>query len=113
MRSETIAIHGGFSSDPTTRAVAVPIHQTVAYSFDSAEHGAALFNLEAEGYRYARLANPTTDVLDRRIAALEGGAAAMSVTRKKYRLGPPALRHDSHAFLASAAGDDGHHGAFR
>ena len=79
MRSETIAIHGGFSSDPTTRAVAVPIYHTVAYAFDSAEHGAALFNLEAEGYRYARIANPTTDVLDRRIAALEGGVAAMSV----------------------------------
>ncbi|HUZ34076.1 MAG TPA: O-acetylhomoserine aminocarboxypropyltransferase/cysteine synthase family protein [Xanthobacteraceae bacterium] len=79
MRSETIAIHGGFSSDPTTRAVAVPIYQTVAYAFDSAEHGAALFNLEAEGYRYARISNPTTDVLDRRIAALEGGVAAMCV----------------------------------
>ena len=79
MRSETIAIHGGFSSDPTTRAVAVPIYQTVAYAFDSAEHGAALFNLESEGYRYARIANPTIDVLDRRIAALEGGVAAMCV----------------------------------
>lgn len=79
MRSETIAIHGGFSSDPATRAVAVPIYQTVAYAFDSAEHGAALFNLETEGYRYARIANPTTDVLDRRIAALEGGVAAMCV----------------------------------
>jgi len=80
MRSETIAIHGGFSSDPTTHAVAVPIYQTVAYAFDSAEHAAALFNLEAGGYRYARIANPTTDVLDRRIAALEGGVAAMSVS---------------------------------
>jgi O-acetylhomoserine (thiol)-lyase len=79
MRNETIAIHGGFSSDPTTRAVAVPIYQTVAYAFDSAEHGAALFNLEAEGYRYSRISNPTTDVLDRRIAALEGGVAAMCV----------------------------------
>src|SRR5215467_5610616 len=79
MRGETIAIHGGFSSDPVTGAVAVPIYQTVAYAFDSAEHAAALFNLEAPGYRYARIANPTTDVLDRRIAALEGGVAAMSV----------------------------------
>lgn len=79
MRSETIAIHGGFSSDPATRAVAVPIYQSVAYDFESAEHGAALFNLEAAGYRYSRIANPTTDVLDRRIAALEGGVAAMSV----------------------------------
>src|SRR5450631_4510412 len=52
MKRETIAIHGGFDSDPTTKAVAVPIYQTAAYSFESAEHGAALFNLEVEGYRY-------------------------------------------------------------
>ena len=56
MKKETIALHGGYDSDPTTKAVAVPIYQTVAYSFDSAEHGAALFNLEAEGYRYTRIA---------------------------------------------------------
>ena len=80
MKSETIAIHGGYDSDPTTKAVAVPIYQTVAYSFDSAEHGAALFNLEVEGYRYTRIANPTTDVLERRVAALEGGAASLSVS---------------------------------
>jgi O-acetylhomoserine (thiol)-lyase len=80
MKSETIAIHGGYESDPTTKAVAVPIYQTVAYSFDSAEHGAALFNLEVDGYRYTRIANPTTDVLDRRVAALEGGVAALSVS---------------------------------
>ena len=52
MRNETIAVHGGYDSDPATKAVAVPIYQTVAYAFDSADHGAALFNLEAEGYRY-------------------------------------------------------------
>src|SRR5579863_627775 len=80
MRSETIAIHGGYDVDPTTRAVAVPIYQTVAYAFDSAEHGAALFNLESEGYRYSRISNPTTDVLDRRVAALEGGVQALSVS---------------------------------
>ena len=80
MKSETIAIHGGYDSDPTTKAVAVPIYQTVAYSFDSAEHGAALFNLEVEGYRYTRIANPTTDVLERRVAALEGGVACLSVS---------------------------------
>jgi O-acetylhomoserine (thiol)-lyase len=80
MRRETIALHGGYDGDPTTRAVAVPIYQTVAYSFDSAEHGAALFNLEAEGYRYSRISNPTTDVLDRRVAALEGGVQALSVS---------------------------------
>ena len=78
MKNETIALHGGFDSDPTTKAVAVPIYQTVAYSFDSAEHGAALFNLEAEGYRYTRIGNPTTAVLEQRVAMLEGGIDALS-----------------------------------
>jgi O-acetylhomoserine (thiol)-lyase len=77
MKPETIAIHSGYQYDPTTRSVAVPIYQTVSYAFDSAEHAAALFNLEAEGYRYTRIANPTTDVLERRIAALEGGMGAL------------------------------------
>src|SRR5450631_2257272 len=63
MRNETIAIHAGYDPDPTTKSVAVPIYQTVAYAFDSADHGAALFNLEAEGYRYSRIANPTTAAL--------------------------------------------------
>jgi len=80
MRSETIAIHGGYECDPTTRSVAVPIYQTVAYEFDSADHGAALFNLETPGYRYSRIANPTTDVLERRVAALENGLEALSVS---------------------------------
>ncbi len=80
MKPETIAVHGGYDCDPTTKAVAVPIYQTVAYSFDSAEHGAALFNLEAEGYRYTRIANPTTDVLEKRVAMLEGGTDALSVS---------------------------------
>jgi O-acetylhomoserine (thiol)-lyase len=79
MKRETIAIHGGFDSDPATKAVAVPIYQTAAYSFDSAEHGAALFNLEVEGYRYSRISNPTTDVLEERVAQLEGGVGALSV----------------------------------
>ncbi len=79
MRPETLAIHAGYDGDPATRAVAVPIYQTVAYEFDSAEHGAALFNLEADGYRYTRISNPTTEVLGRRIAALEGGMAALCV----------------------------------
>jgi O-acetylhomoserine (thiol)-lyase len=79
-RRETLAVHGGYEPDPTTGAVAVPIYQTVAYAFDSAEHGAALFNLEIEGYRYTRISNPTTDVLDRRVAALEGGLKALSVS---------------------------------
>ena len=74
-----IAIHGGYETDPTTKAVAVPIYQTVSYAFDSAEHGAALFNLEVEGNRYSRISNPTCDVLERRVAALEGGIGALSV----------------------------------
>jgi O-acetylhomoserine (thiol)-lyase len=79
MKRETIAIHGGFDCDPATKAVAVPIYQTAAYSFDSAEHGAALFNLEVEGFRYTRIANPTTSILEQRVAELEGGVAALSV----------------------------------
>jgi O-acetylhomoserine (thiol)-lyase len=79
MKNETVAVHGGYESDPTTKAVAVPIYQTVAYEFDSADHGAALFNLEVEGYRYSRISNPTTAVLERRVAALEGGVDALCV----------------------------------
>jgi O-acetylhomoserine (thiol)-lyase len=80
MKNETIAIHGGYEVDPTTKAVAVPIYQTVAYAFDSADHGAALFNLEVEGFRYSRISNPTTAVLERRVAALEGGVDALCVS---------------------------------
>jgi O-acetylhomoserine (thiol)-lyase len=80
MRNETIAVHGGYDGDPTTKSVAIPIYQTVAYAFDSAEHGAALFNLEAEGYRYSRISNPTVSVLERRVAALEGGVEALAVS---------------------------------
>ena len=79
MRPETIALHSGYEPDPTTRAVAVPIYQTVAYAFDSADHGAALFNLEASGHRYSRISNPTTAVLERRVADLEGGVNALAV----------------------------------
>src|ERR1700680_242831 len=80
MKNETIAIHSGYEVDPTTKAVAVPIYQTVAYEFDSADHGAALFNLEVEGFRYSRISNPTTAVLERRVAALEGGLEALCVS---------------------------------
>jgi O-acetylhomoserine (thiol)-lyase len=80
MKPETIAIHSGYDVDPTTKAVAVPIYQTVAYAVDSADHAAALFNLEAEGFRYTRIQNPTTAVLERRVAALEGGIEAMCVS---------------------------------
>jgi O-acetylhomoserine (thiol)-lyase len=75
-----MAIHAGYNVDPTTKAVAVPIYQTVAYAFDSADHAAALFNLEAEGFRYTRIQNPTTAVLERRVAALESGLDAMCVS---------------------------------
>jgi O-acetylhomoserine (thiol)-lyase len=80
MKRETIAVHAGYEDDPTTHSVAVPIYQTVAYSFDSADHAAALFNLEAEGFRYTRISNPTTAVLERRVAALEGGVEALCVS---------------------------------
>ena len=78
MRAETIAIHSGFDDDPATKAVAVPIYQTVAYAFDSADHGAALFNLEEEGYRYSRISNPTVAILEQRVAEMEGGVAALA-----------------------------------
>ena len=92
MKSETIAVHCGYEPEPTTKAAAVPIYQTVAYAFDSAEHGAALFNLEAEGYRYGRISNPTTDVLERRFAALEGGVEALCVSTGQDRPGRSELR---------------------
>jgi O-acetylhomoserine (thiol)-lyase len=79
MKRETIAVHGGYDADPTTKAVAVPIYQTVSYAFDSADHAAALFNLEEEGYRYTRISNPTTAVLEKRVAELEGGLDALCV----------------------------------
>src|ERR1700742_5240790 len=79
MKRETVAVHGGYEVDPTTKAVAVPIYQTASYAFDSAEHGAALFNLEVDGFRYTRISNPTNAVLERRVAALEGGIEALCV----------------------------------
>jgi O-acetylhomoserine (thiol)-lyase len=80
MRTDTLALHAGFDMDPTTRATAVPIYQTATYEFDSADHAAALFNLEMPGYRYSRLGNPTNTVLEQRVAALEGGHEAMCVS---------------------------------
>jgi O-acetylhomoserine (thiol)-lyase len=79
MKRETIAVHGGFDNDPATKAVAVPIYQTASYAFDSADHGAALFNLEVDGFRYTRIGNPTNAVLEKRVAAMEGGIEALSV----------------------------------
>src|SRR6266446_1758795 len=91
MKRETIAIHGGYDVDPTTKSVAVPIYQTVSYAFDSADHGAALFNLEVEGFRYSRISNPTTAVLERRVAALEGGLEALCVSSGQAALNYAAL----------------------
>jgi len=78
-RLETIAVHGGYQPDPTTRAVAVPIYQTVAYAFDDTQHGADLFDLKVPGNIYTRIMNPTQDVLEQRVAALEGGIGALAV----------------------------------
>lgn len=80
MKIETLAIHAGYSPEPTTKSVAVPLYQTVAYSFDSAQHGADLFDLKVPGNIYSRIMNPTNDVLEKRVAALEGGIAALAVS---------------------------------
>lgn len=80
MKKETISIHGGYVTDPTTKSVAVPIYQTVAYEFDNAQHGADLFNLAVPGNIYTRLMNPTQDVLEKRVAELEGGIAALALS---------------------------------
>ncbi|MGO8798802.1 MAG: O-acetylhomoserine aminocarboxypropyltransferase/cysteine synthase family protein [Roseiarcus sp.] len=122
MRSETISIHGGFDCDPATKAVAPPIYQTVAYEFDSADHGAALFNLEAEGFRYSRIANPTTEILEKRVALLEGGASALAVASGQAALAyafltiadhggsivaPPTLYGTTHTLLAHTLRSNG------
>lgn len=80
MKKETICIHEGYETDPTTKACAVPIYQTVAYEFDNAQHGADLFDLAVPGNIYTRIMNPTWDVLEKRVAALEGGVAALVVS---------------------------------
>jgi O-acetylhomoserine (thiol)-lyase len=79
MKIETIAVHGGYSPDPTTKAVAVPIYQTVAFAFDNTQHGADLFDLKVPGNIYSRIMNPTNGVLEARVAALEGGIGALAV----------------------------------
>lgn len=80
MKRETIAVHHGYETDPTTKSVAVPIYQTVAYEFDNAQHGADLFNLAVPGNIYTRIMNPTNDVLEQRVAALEGGVGALALS---------------------------------
>ncbi|MGZ8212685.1 MAG: O-acetylhomoserine aminocarboxypropyltransferase/cysteine synthase family protein [Burkholderiales bacterium] len=79
MRLETIAVHGGYSPEPTTKAVAVPIYQTTSYAFDSTQHGADLFDLKVPGNIYTRIMNPTQDVLEKRVAEMEGGIAALAL----------------------------------
>lgn len=79
MKIETLAVHAGYKPDPTTRAVAVPIYQTASYAFDNAQHGADLFDLKVAGNIYTRIMNPTQDVLEQRVAALEGGIAALAL----------------------------------
>ncbi len=80
MRDETLAIHAGYEPEPTTKSVAVPIYQTVAYAFDDAQHGADLFNLAVPGNIYTRIMNPTQAVLEERLAAMEGGVAALATS---------------------------------
>ncbi|QPB80959.1 bifunctional O-acetylhomoserine aminocarboxypropyltransferase/cysteine synthase [Proteus sp. GOKU] len=79
MKLETLSVHAGYSPDPTTKAVAVPIYQTTSYAFDDTQHGADLFDLKVPGNIYTRIMNPTNDVLEKRVAALEGGIAAVAV----------------------------------
>ncbi|MET0087315.1 MAG: bifunctional O-acetylhomoserine aminocarboxypropyltransferase/cysteine synthase [Sedimenticola sp.] len=80
MKIETLAVHGGFEPDPTTKAVAVPIYQTTSYAFDDTQHGADLFDLKVQGNIYTRIMNPTTDVLEKRVAAMEGGVGALGLS---------------------------------
>lgn len=79
MKAETLAVHGGYSPEPTTKAVAVPIYQTSSYAFDNTQHGADLFDLKVAGNIYTRIMNPTSDVLEKRVAALEGGVGALAM----------------------------------
>ena len=79
MRIETLAVHGGYTPDPTTKAVAVPIYQTTSYAFDDTQHGADLFDLKVPGNIYTRIMNPTCDVLEKRVAAMEGGIAGLAL----------------------------------
>ena len=80
MKIETLAVHGGYAPDPTTKAVAVPIYQTTSYAFDDTQHGADLFDLKVPGNIYTRIMNPTSDVLEQRVAALEGGVGALALS---------------------------------
>jgi O-acetylhomoserine (thiol)-lyase len=115
MHRETVSVHGGFGCDPASKAVAPPIYQNVAYEFESADEAAALFNLEIPGYRYSRISNPTVDILEKRVAELEGGASALAVASGQAALNyailtladrggsivaPPQLYGTTHTLLA-------------
>jgi len=80
MKPETIALHAGYAGDPATHAATTPIYQTTSYTFDNTQHGADLFDLKVPGNIYSRIMNPTCDVLEQRMAAIEGGAAALAVS---------------------------------
>jgi O-acetylhomoserine sulfhydrylase len=79
MNLETLALHHGYQAESTTKAAAVPIYQTTSYTFDNTQHGADLFDLKVEGNIYTRIMNPTTAVLEQRLAAMEGGIGALAV----------------------------------
>ena len=79
MKLETLAVHAGYSPEATTNAVAVPIYQTTSYSFDNTQHGADLFDLKVAGNIYTRIMNPTQDVLEKRVAAMEGGIGGLAL----------------------------------
>jgi O-acetylhomoserine (thiol)-lyase len=79
MKIETMAVHAGYAPEPTTRAVAVPVYQTTSYAFDDTQHGADLFDLKVQGNIYTRIMNPTTDVLEKRVAAMEGGVGGLAL----------------------------------
>lgn len=79
MKLESLALHHGYTSEPTTKAAAVPIYQTTSYTFDNTQHGADLFDLKVPGNIYSRIMNPTNDVLEKRLAEMEGGIAALAL----------------------------------
>ena len=86
MKLESLALHHGYESEATTKAAAVPIYQTSSYTFDNTQHGADLFDLKVPGNIYTRIMNPTTDVLEQRLAAMEGGIAALAVASGMAKL---------------------------
>jgi O-acetylhomoserine (thiol)-lyase len=118
VKIETLAVHAGYSPEPTTKAVAVPIYQTTSYAFDDTQHGADLFDLKVTGNIYTRIMNPTQDVLEKRVAAMEGGVAGLALasarrsylfhthhrrSRGQYRFGGHALRRQYNLFAHTSA----------